>query len=82
MEYYPQVTAHLKYNFPRCVATLMARMGQCFSTSTDTIAVVPQETGIEFADIDDVETDAADQTYTFSDGVGCISPNVAQKVGT
>ena len=58
----------------------MARMGQCFSTSTDTIAIVPKETGIEFQDIEDVEIFADDQTYTFSDGVGRISSNVAQKV--
>ena len=68
--------------FPRCVATLMARMGQCFSTSTDTITVVPEETGIEFKDIEDVEIAAADQKYTFSDGVGRISSNVAKKVST
>ena len=60
----------------------MARRGQCFSTSTDTITVVPEETGIEFADIQDVEITAADQTYTFSDGVGRISSNVAKKVST
>lgn len=58
----------------------MARMGQCFSTSTDTIAVIPEETGIEFEDIEDVTIDADDQTYTFSDGVGRISLNVAKKV--
>ena len=66
--------------FHRCVATLMARMGQCFSTSTDTIAVVQEETGIEFEDIDDVEIRGLDQTYTFSDGVGRISSNLAKKV--
>ena len=55
-------------------------MGQCFSTSTDTIAIIPEETGIQFEDIDDVTIDAADQTYTFSDGVGTISLNVAKKV--
>jgi hypothetical protein len=60
----------------------MARMGQCFSTSTDTITVVPEETGIEFKDIEDVEIAAADQKYTFSDGVGRISSNVAKKVST
>jgi hypothetical protein len=58
----------------------MARRGQCFSTSTETITVVPEETGIEFTDIEDVEIKAADQTYTFSDGVGRISMNVAKKV--
>ena len=42
--------------------------------------VVPQETGIQFEDINDVEIDAADQKYTFSDGVGRISSNVAKKV--
>ena len=70
-------TVHILH---RCVATFMARMGQCFSTSTDTIAVVPEETGIEFEDIDDITTYANDQTYTFSDGVGRISQNVARKV--
>ena len=58
----------------------MARMGQCFSTSTDTIAVVPEETGIKFEDINDVEIVAVDQKYTFSDGVGRISSNLAKKV--
>ena len=58
----------------------MARMGQCFSTSTDTIAIIPEETGIEFEDIHDVTMDAVDQTYTFSDGVGRISLNVVRKV--
>ena len=58
----------------------MARMGQCFSTSTNTVAVIPEETGIEYEEIEDVTIYADEQTYTFSDGVGRISSNTAKDV--
>ena len=55
----------------------MARMGQCFSTSIDTVGIeISQGTlhGVE----DDVKT--ADENYCFSDGVGKISRELVAEV--
>lgn len=55
------------------VAKYAARMGQCFScTMTSSSLAVGQE---EFTQIPDIKT--ADGKYTFSDGVGLISPAVS-----
>ena len=61
----------------RCVASYMARMGQCFSTSMDTVGFAISE-GTFYSDEDDVKTD--DQKYCFSDGVGRISEELAAEV--
>ena len=55
---------------PRCVASYMARMGQCFSTSIDTVGFEISQGTIHEVE-DDIKT--ADQKYCFSDGVGRIS---------
>ena len=61
----------------RCVASYMARMGQCFSTSIDAV-------GIEISQgtLHDVEDDVttADEKYCFSDGVGRISKELVTEV--
>ena len=57
----------------------MARMGQCFSTSIDTVGIeISQGTlhGVE----DDVKICTADQNYCFSDGVGRISRELVAEV--
>ena len=59
----------------RCVATYMARLGQCFSTSLDTIGITLEE-GARWIMIDEVERDG----FCFSDGVGTISTNLAREV--
>lgn len=55
----------------------MARMGQCFSTSMDTVGFAISE-GTFYDDEDDVKTD--DHKYCFSDGVGKISQELAAEV--
>ncbi|XP_028390591.1 uncharacterized protein LOC114515528 [Dendronephthya gigantea] len=60
-----------------CVATYMARMGQCFSTSVDTVSVQTPEEEM-YVEEDDVKT--ADKKYTFSDGIGRISEEMAAEV--
>lgn len=63
----------------RCVASYMARMGQCFSTSMDTVGfAISEETFYD--DVHDVKTD--DQKYCFSDGIGRISEELAAEVCT
>ena len=53
----------------------MARLGQCFSTSLDTIGITLQE-GVRYREIDDVERNG----FCFSDGIGTISPVLASEV--
>ena len=57
----------------------MARMGQCFSTSMDTVGFAISEETF-YRDDDDVKTD--DQKYCFSDGIGRISEELAAEVCT
>ncbi|XP_068758712.1 uncharacterized protein [Montipora capricornis] len=61
----------------RCVASFMARMGQCFSTSIDTVGVEISQ-GVLHDVEEDVKT--TDQEYTFSDGVGRISQQLVTEV--
>ena len=61
----------------RCVASYMARMGQCFSTSLDAVGFATSEDTYHDEE-DDVETD--DRKYCFSDGVGKISEELAAEV--
>ncbi|XP_022809817.1 uncharacterized protein LOC111346816 [Stylophora pistillata] len=60
-----------------CVASYMARMGQCFSTSLDAVGFATSEDTYHNEE-DDVET--ADRKYCFSDGVGKISEELAAEV--
>ena len=53
----------------------MARLGQCFSTSLDTVGITLQE-GVRYRVIDDVERGG----YCFSDGIGAISSALAREV--
>ena len=57
----------------------MARMGQCFSTSMDTVGFAISEKTF-YRDDDDVKTD--DQKCCFSDGIGRISEELAAEVCT
>ena len=61
----------------RCVASYMARMGQCFSTSLDAVGFATSEDTYHDVE-DDVET--PDRKYCFSDGVGKISEELAAEV--
>ena len=53
----------------------MSRLGQCFSTSLDTVGITLEE-GSRYREIEDVERNR----YCFSDGIGTISSALAQKV--
>ena len=59
-----------------CVATYIARMGQCFSKSKQSVNIFD-------TDVDDyVENDikSANGKYCFSDGIGKVSPDLAKTV--
>ena len=53
----------------------MARLGQCFSTSLDTVGITLQE-GVRYREIDEVERNG----FCFSDGIGTISSALAREV--
>ena len=55
----------------------MARMGQCFSTSIDTVGIEISQGALHGVE-EDVKT--ADQKYCFSDGVGRISKELVTEV--
>eukprot|EP01018_Ginkgo_biloba_P005535 Gb_17278 [translate_table: standard] len=58
------------------VAKCATRMGQSFSSSTETLDVYEHE--IDF--ISDIEVDSGSTRYTFSDGIGKISLSLAKQV--
>ncbi|XVE81410.1 hypothetical protein DITRI_Ditri15bG0061200 [Diplodiscus trichospermus] len=58
------------------VAKYAARLGQSFSSSTETLSVAQDEIDI----IPDVEIERGGIKYVFSDGIGKISANFAKKV--
>ncbi|CAM6123339.1 unnamed protein product [Calypogeia fissa] len=60
----------------RNVAKCAARMGQCFSSSTKTLAVYPHE--VEH--LDDIVLHVGEDKYCFSDGIGQISQAFASVV--
>ncbi|CAL9031105.1 unnamed protein product [Prunus brigantina] len=60
----------------RSISKCAARMGQLFSSSTQTLVVPAQDVEI----IPDVETSSDGVTYCFSDGIGKISLSFARKV--
>ncbi|XP_047307594.1 probable RNA-dependent RNA polymerase 1 [Impatiens glandulifera] len=60
----------------RNVAKYAARLGQSFSSSTETLTILNEE--IDF--IHDIETVTRGISYTFSDGIGKISSDFARKV--
>ena len=59
-----------------CVATYVARMGQCFSTSEESVKVTVAAGQVK------VEEDikSPDGKYVFSDGIGRVSPSLAAQV--
>ena len=59
------------------MASYVARMGQCFSTSIDSVGIGISEGTVSEIE-DDVETD--DKKYCFSDGIGRISKELAAAV--
>ena len=59
------------------MGTFVARMGQCFSTSMDTVGIDVNE-GASWEEDYDVKT--PDEKYCFSDGVGRISVTLAKQV--
>ncbi|XP_057854773.1 probable RNA-dependent RNA polymerase 1 [Cryptomeria japonica] len=60
----------------RNVAKCAARMGQSFSSSTETLHVYPHE----IKDIPDIWIQREDKKYNFSDGIGKISLSLAKQV--
>ncbi|CAH1273336.1 Hypp5087 [Branchiostoma lanceolatum] len=58
----------------RCPATVLARMGQCFSNTEP--SVVARKSAREVVPIPEIE----DNVYCFSDGIGKISQSLAQRV--
>lgn len=74
----------------RCVATYVSRMGQCFSSTKESVKVSIPE-GVLIKEIPDIEVkyenvkfeccgETRSGTYTFSDGVGQISEALSIKV--
>ncbi|XP_070571549.1 uncharacterized protein [Ptychodera flava] len=64
----------------KCVATYIARMGQCFSKTEESIAVTIEEGTVSH--IEDIKggLDNKGKPYCFSDGVGKISKSLAKKI--
>ncbi|KAM1295499.1 hypothetical protein ACFX2H_015291 [Malus domestica] len=60
----------------RSVSKCAARMGQLFSSSTQTLVVPAQDVEV----IPDVETSSDGVTYCFSDGIGKISLSFARQI--
>lgn len=53
----------------------MSRLGQCFSTSLDTVGITVAD-GARYREIEEVQQDG----YCFSDGIGTISLALASEV--
>ncbi len=69
----------------RCVASYVARMGQFFSSSKDTITVSVEDETVQ--NIPDIERayrtpKKSIAKYCFSDGIGTISKTLAEDVST
>ncbi|GLJ11696.1 hypothetical protein SUGI_0174890 [Cryptomeria japonica] len=60
----------------KCVAKCATRMGQSFSSSTETVDVASDE----FEYIPDIEVHSSGKKYIFSDGIGKISSSLAEEV--
>lgn len=60
----------------RNVAKYMARMGQCFSSSEEAAQIEIQPQEVE--EVPDIKT--PDKKYTFSDGIGMVSSELAREV--
>lgn len=74
----------------RCVATYVSRMGQCFSSTKESVKVKITE-GCSIENIEDIKKDYENSlfkccgevrsgTYTFSDGIGKLSKALSKKV--
>jgi RNA-dependent RNA polymerase len=74
----------------RCVATYVSRMGQCFSSTKESVKVSIAK-GVEITEIEEIQKDYQDEffeccgnfisgTYVFSDGIGKISQALAKNV--
>ncbi|XP_072033129.1 uncharacterized protein [Amphiura filiformis] len=59
-----------------CVATYVSRMGQCFSTSEESVKVTVEAGQVEHED----DIKSADGKYCFSDGIGRVSSSLAAKI--
>lgn len=60
----------------KCVAKCATRMGQSFSSSTETVDVALDE----YEYIPDIEVHSNGRKYNFSDGIGKISSSLAEEV--
>ena len=60
----------------KCVATYVARMGQCFSTSEESVKVTVEAGQVER----EIDIKSMDGKYCFSDGIGRVSLSLAIKV--
>ncbi|XP_077981928.1 uncharacterized protein LOC144436934 [Glandiceps talaboti] len=64
----------------KCVATYISRMGQCFSTSEESVAVNVAEGKVRI--VNDIKggIDPDGKQYCFSDGIGKISRTLAEQI--
>ncbi|CAH1273341.1 Hypp5090 [Branchiostoma lanceolatum] len=63
----------------KCPATVLARMGQCF-TNTSVVALTSAIEVVQIPEIEGGYDSTNSKVYCFSDGIGKISPSLAQKV--
>ncbi|XP_072015264.1 uncharacterized protein [Amphiura filiformis] len=65
----------------RCVATYISRMGQCFSTSEESVKVSVEDGQVEHEDdIMSVNVGPGGKRYCFSDGIGKVSSSLAARI--
>jgi RNA-dependent RNA polymerase len=62
------------FSHEKCVATYVSRMGQCFSSTKDTVDVSLHDKTVEYVN------DIANAHYTFTDGIGKMSIPLAKNV--